>query len=331
MIDNKIKVLQMVEHYGSVTAAATALSYTPSAVSYQLRQLAEQVGAKLLEPSGRGISLTPAARTLLRHAVIMQQQWETARSEIAATYQHLSGTFTLCGFSTAASHLLPYALATLSKRHPDLKVRLVEAEPVRCFDLLLAETIDLALVLVTAETPPLSDERFDQQLLLDDPLDLVVPTTHPLAAYDEVPLSSAALEPWVIATPGSAYHKLTVSACVAAGFTPDIAHQADEWETGAALVAQGLCVMLVPRLGGVNPVWPVKRIRLTGEPAPTRRIMAATRKGGASHPLVAQTLELVKTASANMSTHGVPPSAVGPTADESGAGRAAHETTPTAD
>lgn len=306
MIDSKLKVLQMVEHYGSVTAAATAMSYTPSAVSYQLRQLSEQVGAKLVEPSGRGIALTPAARILLRHAVVLQRQWEKARSDIAATSEEFSGLFTLCGFSTAASHLLPYALATLDKRHPDLKVRLVEAEPAHCFELLSSEEVDLALVLVTADTPPLNDERFDQQLLLDDPLDLVVPANHPLAAHDVVPLSSAALEPWVIATPGGAYHQLTVSACVAAGFTPDIAHQADEWETGAALVAQGLCVMLMPRLGRINSVWPVKRIRLSGEPAPARRIMAATRKGGAAHPLVAQTLELVKEASANLFAHGVP-------------------------
>ncbi|MGK5173582.1 LysR family transcriptional regulator [Geodermatophilus sp. CPCC 205761] len=306
MIDGKLRVLQMVDRHGSVTAAATAMKYTPSAVSYQLRQLAEQLGVKLVEPAGRGIKLTAAARTVLRHTAVMQAQWEQARSELAATSEESSGLFTLCGFSTAATHLLPLAAATLHDRHPRLRVRVVEAEPARCFELLEAEEADLALVMVTADSPSLSDGRFDQQSLLDDPLDLVVHAEHPLAARPTVTLADAAREPWIIGTPGGAYHQLTVTACVAAGFAPDIAHQADEWETGAALVAHRLGVMLIPRLGLINTEWPVTRIRLSGEPVPARRILATTRKGGAGHPLVAQTLDLIQVASSSLFSGGVP-------------------------
>lgn len=296
----------MLERHGSVAAVAAATSYTPSAVSYQLRQLADQLGVKLIEPAGRGIKLTGAARIVLRHASIIQTQCEEMRSELAATSEEFSGLFTMCGFSTAATHLLPHATVTLRDRHPRLRVRLIEAEPANCFDLLEAEEADLALVMVTADSPPLSDDRFDQQLLLDDPLDLVVPAGHPLTARQTVTLADAALEPWSIGTPGGAYHQLTVAACVAAGFTPNMAYQADEWETGAALVAQGLCVMLMPRLGSIDQRWPVARIQLSGEPAPARRIMAVTRKGGAGHPLVAEALDLIHTSSSSLFTRGGP-------------------------
>jgi DNA-binding transcriptional LysR family regulator len=307
MIDAKLKVLQMVDRHGSVTAAAAAMCYTPSAVSYQLRQLAEQLGVTLTEPAGRGIQLTAAARTVLRHTAVIQAQWEQARTELAATSEESSGLFTLCGFSTAATHLLPFAAATLRDRHPRLRVRVLEAEPARCFELLVAEEADLALVMVTADSPSLSDDRFDQQLLLDDPLDLVVQAEHPLATRETVTLADVAREPWIIGTPGGAYHQLTVTACVAAGFTPDMVHQADEWETGAALVAQGLGVMLIPRLGRINTEWPVTRIRLSGEPVPARRILATTRKGGSCHPLVAQTLDLIETSSSSLFSGCVPP------------------------
>jgi DNA-binding transcriptional LysR family regulator len=302
MIDPKIKVLQLLERHGSVAAVASATSYTPSAVSYQLRQLADQLGVQLIEPAGRGIKLTAAARIVLRHATLVQTQLEQMRSELAATSEEFSGVFTMCGFSTAATHLLPRATVGLRDRHPGLQVRLIEAEPATCFNLLEAEEADLALVMVTADSPPLSDARFDQQLLLDDPLDLVVPAGHPLTERKTVTLADAALEPWSIGTPGGAYHQLTVGACVAAGFTPNMAYQADEWETGAALVAQGLCVMLMPRLGSIDQRWPVARIRLSGEPAPARRIMAVTRKGGAGHPLVAEALSLIHTSSSSLFT-----------------------------
>lgn len=308
MLDGKLKVLETVDRHGSVTAAAAALSYTPSAVSYQLRQLAEQLGVRLIEPAGRGIKLTAAAHTLLRHTAVMQAQWERARSDLvsAAAADEPAGEFTLLGFSTAATHLLPAAAATLGHRHPRLRVRVVEAEPARCFELLSVEEADLALVMVTADSPPLSDARFEQQLLLDDPLDLVVPVDHPLASRAWVTLADAAREPWIIGTPGGAYHQLTVTACVAAGFAPYMAHQADEWETGAALVSQGLGVMLVPRLGRISTEWPVTRIQLSGEPVPARRILAATRMGGASHPLVIETLDLVRHTCADLRREDVP-------------------------
>lgn len=304
MLDARLKVLESVDRYGSVTAAAAALSYTPSAVSYQLRQLGDHLGVKLVEPAGRGVRLTSAARTVLRHMVPMQAEWEQARSELATAHQEQSGQFTLCGFSTAATYLLPPAAAALQDRHPLLRARIIEAEPARCFELLAEEDADLALVMVTADTPPLADVRFDQQLLLDDPLDLVVPADHPLAQRPTVTLADAAHAPWVIAAPGSAYHQLTVTACVAAGFSPDVAHQADEWETGAAIVGAGLGVMLVPRLGRIDAGWPVARIQLSGQPVPARRIVACTRSGASSHPLVAEALGVIRERGARVTTGG---------------------------
>lgn len=287
----------MVDRYGTVTAAAEAMRYTPSAVSYQLRQLAEQLGVKLIEPSGRGIQLTGAARTVLRHTAAMQAQWEQARSELASSAEEPSGPFTLCGFSTAATHLLPPAAAALRDRHPRLHVRLVEAEPVRCFELLLAGEADLGLVVVTADSPPLNDDRFDQQPLLDDPLDLVVQADHPLTARKRVSLADAAPEPWIVGTPGTTYHQLVLTACMSAGFTPDLVHRADEWDTGTAMVAHGFGVILVPRLARINTDWPVTRIPLSGEPAPARRILAATRKGAGRHPVIARALDLIRASS----------------------------------
>ncbi|WP_449350310.1 LysR substrate-binding domain-containing protein [Streptomyces shaanxiensis] len=65
------------------------------------------------------------------------------------------------------------------------------------FDLLFEGAIDLAVVEATPHNPPLSDPRYDQQPLLDDPFDLVVPEGHPLAHRDRVDLADAAHEDWI--------------------------------------------------------------------------------------------------------------------------------------
>lgn len=294
MLDPRLTMLQMVDQLGSVTAAAEAMSYTPSAVSYQLRQLSSHLGVQLIEPAGRGIRLTSGAHIVLRHLAAMQEQWEQACSELAADSDTLSGRLTLCAFSTAATFLLPPVAAALRDNHPELDLRLVQAEPNRCLELLLAGEADLGLVVATADTPPLTDARFDQQHVMDEPLDLAVPAQHPLATRGTVSLAEAARETWITAATGGAYNQLVVSACLAAGFTPEVIHHADEWDTGAAIVAQGFAVMLVPRLFKVNPEWPVARIPLAGEPAPVRRIVAITRRGAGSHPAIAETIQLVQ-------------------------------------
>lgn len=84
MIDPRLQMLRMVAHHGTVTAAAQALHYTPSAVSQQLRQLSRELGVELLTPHGRRIRLTSAAWTLLRHADALWAESERARAALAA-------------------------------------------------------------------------------------------------------------------------------------------------------------------------------------------------------------------------------------------------------
>ncbi|MBA0051079.1 LysR family transcriptional regulator [Streptomyces sp. AJS327] len=300
MIDARLRILQMVAEHGTVTAAAQVLHYTPSAVSYQLRQLAAAVGVELVVHHGRGIRLTNAARVLLQHAERLQEQWERARTELAALGSEPTGRVTLCGFSTAASRLLPPAAAGLRDAYPQLTVRIIEAEPDRCFDLLLSEEADLALLVVTADSPPMTDDRFDQRPLLDDPLDLVVPRGHPLAGRERVTLADAARESWIVGNPGTTYHQLVLAACMSAGFTPHIAHYADEWDTGTALVAHGFGVILVPRLARLRDDPPVARVPLRGEPAPARRVMAVTRLGARENPTLTHAVRTITEAAARL-------------------------------
>ncbi len=85
------------------------------------------------------------------------------------------------GFPVAVSVLLAPMAARLGERHPRLSVRITEAVVPAIFDLLFEGAADLAVVESTPHNPPMSDTRFDQEPLLDDPFDLVVPAGHALA------------------------------------------------------------------------------------------------------------------------------------------------------
>ncbi|MGW4536552.1 LysR family transcriptional regulator [Streptomyces chartreusis] len=289
MIDlRRLHVLRAVAHYGTVTAAAGALHFTTSAASQQIRQLARELGVDLLEPQGRGVRLTSAAESLLAHADAIQARWEQAELDLRADHGAPAGLLRVSGFPVAVSVLLAPMAARLRERHPQLTVRMREAEAPTGFDLLFEGEADLAVVEATIFNPPLGDGRFDQQPLLDDPFDLVVPEGHPLAGRDRVDLAEAAREDWIAPVPDSPCRPHVLSACGAAGFTPDIVHHARDWNVMAHLIAHGLGVALIPRLAQLTPHLPITRVRCTGNPH--RKLLTCTRGGGHARPAVAAAL-----------------------------------------
>lgn len=294
MIDHRLHVLRVLASRGTVTAAAEALNYTPSAVSHQLRGLARDLGVTLLEQDGRGVRLTESARILVEHADELYARWEEIRGELGAADAEHIGSLRLCGFSTAAAALLPYAAAQVRAAYPHCTVRIIEADPEDCFDLLIAHQADVAVVVATASLPPSIDPRFERRPLLDDPLDLLVPSGHGLAGRASVPLSDAADEPWILDRPGRPHHQLVLTACAAAGFTPAVAHEAVEWDTGAALVSAGLGVALVPRLARLPDGYQIARIPLRGDPTPARHVLTGVRRGSRRQPSIATALEALE-------------------------------------
>ena len=69
---SRLVFLSAVHRHGSVVAAARELGYTSSAVSQQVGKLEREVGARLLEPAGRGVVLTDAALVLVDAAESIQ-------------------------------------------------------------------------------------------------------------------------------------------------------------------------------------------------------------------------------------------------------------------
>lgn len=297
MIDlRRLQVLRAVAYHGTVTAAAHALHLTPSAASQQVRQLGRDLGVQLLEPHGRRVRLSPAAHSLLAHADAIEQRWQEAEADLRATSNATAaGVLQLCGFPTAVSALLAPLAVRLRQSSPSLRVRIREAEPSECFDLLFAGEADLAVVEATPDNPPLTDTRFDQQALLNDPFDLITAPDHRLTATSAVTLADLATEPWILGMPGSSSRQHVLAACNSAGFTPNIAHQAREWTVVVTLVAHNLGIALLPRLAQLPPGLRVTRTPLTGTSTPSRRFLTATRRGNREHPAIASAMTVLGT------------------------------------
>lgn len=295
MIDlRRLRVLRAVAYYGTVTAAAESLHLTASAASQQIRQLGRELDVRLLEPQGRRVRLTQAARGLLAHADAIEARWELAESELHALDGEPVGELRMAGFPSAMCRLLTPVAGALRAEYPRLDVRLREAEPADCYDLLFNGETDLAVVEASADAPARGDRRFEQQTLIEDPFDLVVPEGHPLAARTAVRLTEAAEDRWIIGPPGVWSRQRVLAACSTAGFGPNVTHEACDFTVTGVMVSHGLGVALIPRLAQLSGVPSVRRLRITGTPCPSRTFLTVTRRGGTGSPAVRAALDVLR-------------------------------------
>ncbi|MFE6775430.1 LysR family transcriptional regulator [Streptomyces sp. NPDC057702] len=293
MLDlSRLRALHAVAVHGSVSAAAVALGYTPSAVSQQIAKLERETRTTLLERQGRGIALTDAARQLADTAQQLLAIVERAETTLEERRGQPAGRLAVGAFASAARGLLPSVLAELTERHTGLDTRLVEVDPHLSPDLVARGVIDLAVTHDWDISPLPAPEGVHRVVIGDDPSDLLVPGDHPLAGRTELARADLTDLRWICQPPGTVCHDWLVRTLRASGHEPDLAYQVAEYHTQSALVAAGLGVALVPRLGR-GPV-PEGVAVVPLEPTPVRRLYALWRPGAARRPAITEAVRVLR-------------------------------------
>ncbi|MGW3566352.1 LysR family transcriptional regulator [Streptomyces sp. NPDC000941] len=312
----RLRALHAVSVHGSVSAAATALGYTPSAVSQQIAKLERETRTTLLERQGRGIALTDEARHLAATAQQLLAIVERAETTLEERRGLPSGRLMIGAFATAARGLLPSVLAELAARHESLDTRLVEVDPHLSVDLAAQGVVDLAVAHDWDIAPLPAPEGLERAVIGDDLCDVLVPAGHPLAGRGPLRREDLPGQRWICQPPGTVCHDWLIRTLRASGHEPDLAYQAAENHTQIALVAAGLGIALMPRLGR-GPL-PDGVLALPLEPVPVRRLYALWRTGAARRPAITETVRLLR---AHWPQRAVArPGGVGP-AGRGGAGR----------
>jgi DNA-binding transcriptional LysR family regulator len=282
MLDvRRLRLLREVALRGSVTRAADALSYTPSAISQQLAVLERECGIALVEREGRGIRLTEPAHGLVSRTERILEELEHARADLERWAADVTGTIRIAAFPTASRSLLPGALVALRETHPGLEPALVEAEPEESLSAVGLGTVDVAVAHEYHLFPDRDTQALHRVELLTDPLYLVSE-----AGSEPVRLADFADRRWILPPPDTACGRLVERACGLAGFEPRPLATTYDFAVACALAAAGHGVALVPELGLVPgaAASPVTDVPVR------RRIFAAVRAGAERRPAVAAVL-----------------------------------------
>lgn len=218
------------------TRAAERVHISQSGVSAQIRQLEQELGAMLIDRSGRSARLTPAGTAALGHARAALASAAALRQAVDEVNGLIRGRLVV-GMVTACT-ITPLfdALSAFRQDHPGVEITLHEDTSDRLVERLRAGTLDLALI-GTAEATPKGLEAYE---IVRERLVVAVPPGHPLGERSRVRLADLGAHPLVSLPTGTGVRAVFDQACATRGIRPDIACQASAPTAVADLAIRGL-------------------------------------------------------------------------------------------
>lgn len=193
----QLKVFEAVAHHLSYSRASEALHLTQPAVSMQIKQLEEVVGLPLFEQLGKKIYLTGAGQELQRYSRNILQQLDEAESVFEEMKGLQRGRLAISVASTA-SYFMPLLLAQFSKRFPGVAISLNVTNREALLSQLALNEMDVAIM----GRPP-DGLGLEAVSFLENPLVVIAPPDHPLAAEHRIPLTRIQQETFLVREQGS--------------------------------------------------------------------------------------------------------------------------------
>jgi LysR family transcriptional regulator for metE and metH len=171
-----LKLVTAIAETGSVTRAGNCLHLTQSALSHQLRDVEEQLGAPLFERKNRKMTLTAAGERLLHSARTVMAELEGAQREIQKRGTAAQGLIRLSTQCYTVYHWLPARLKLFQRRFPLVEFQLVVEATDDPFEALLDGRLDLAIACT-----PIRNRKIRYTPLFEDEMVVIVPAGHRLA------------------------------------------------------------------------------------------------------------------------------------------------------
>lgn len=131
---------------GSFTKAAELLGYSQSTVSFQIRQLEEELGTVLFERINRTVTLTDRGKEILRYAHRMKQL-AGEMQEMVQPKQEVRGHLRIAMSDSLCEEIAEKLFVLLQRKYPEVTMKIVIAGTDEMFRLLNQNQVDFVYTL----------------------------------------------------------------------------------------------------------------------------------------------------------------------------------------
>ena len=237
---NRYIALQKVVELESLTKAAEALGYTQSAMSQMITSLENELSIKLVNRFRSGTELTPEGRELYPQIEQLVYQYRAVQEKTQEIKGLESGIIRMATFSSVSTQWLPKLLKEFQLQYPAVKFVVHQGDYKTHLEMIKTGAVDFAFVRKGAcsgiETMDLKVGR----------MLAVLPTGHPLAAREAVPLDLLAKETFILLEEGDYYEPL--EAFSSRGVVPNVQYTMHDDHAIMAMVQEGLGVSILAEL-----------------------------------------------------------------------------------
>ena len=182
---------------GSLTKAANYLGYTQSGISHMINALEEELCTTLLLRDRSGVKITPEGTQLLPHIRNICNSYRDLIDKANKLHGLECGMIRIGTFTSIACHWLPVLIKTFQEKHPNIDFELLHGDYSEIENWVNEGRIDFGFLRLP------SIAAFENIMLKQDKLMVILPKTHPLAEVDSFPVEKLSEEPFILLEEGT--------------------------------------------------------------------------------------------------------------------------------
>ena len=233
------------------TKASEQVFIAQPALSRQIKQLEQSIGAELFKRNKRNVSLTKAGLYFKQAAQQTIEQLNYAVSRTRQIHNGEAGEIRIGYTHSVVQTILPGIIKQIRTQFPAVRTILREMNNTDQYNDLAEQKLDIGFV-----TNPIVPESLKSRIFFEDVFVVVLPENHQLLQPGAWDFAALANETFILPhhIDGSDYVHTVESICFDAGFLPNVVHHTASVNSAFKLVEAGLGVTIEPKrsLSGQN-------------------------------------------------------------------------------
>lgn len=269
--------------------AAEKLFITQPALSRQIKQLEDYLGAELLKRDKRNVSLTKAGEYLLTESQFVIDHLAFVKDNIRHIASGDEGEVRIGFVGSAMQSIIPKLLKTLNNESPGIHFILTELTNQSQVDLIRNDQLDIGFIR-TIRLP----KGLNKLKVYQETFSLVLPSSHPLTSKHFTSVADLQDENFILFSSqySHGYYDKILSIFEDQGFSPKVAHESVHANTIFRLVENELGIGIVPTSLKHGTSLNIKFIDLTN--ISQRTTLSAIWKNDSRNPVLHQVTKLLK-------------------------------------
>ncbi|WP_026573052.1 LysR family transcriptional regulator [Bacillus sp. UNC438CL73TsuS30] len=212
----QIQYFTEVVKHGSFSKAAENLHLSQPNISKIVKNLEEELNAKLLIRTTRKFELTDTGKLLYQCGQQIAQSVQNFYQEFDDITNSKMGYVKMGIFSTLGTDVFSEIMSLFHKEYPGITVQFVEDGALNLKKMLIHGDIDLVVMPIPIE------EEFECIPFMSGDLRLLVHQNHRFSSYEAVSWEELRNESFIIFREGFKVHELIIEECKRGGFQPKI-------------------------------------------------------------------------------------------------------------